>query len=173
MATKKQKRKKSIRSRFEALKREGELVDVLFCALTTMTDEHATAWLRKATRLEDGLSAAAIERALTRAHKMADDMPPGHLRAMEAMDDYEEICRERRISKRDQDDLWGAVAQLCMFQLASKRGPFYDAACDFRLVPASQEPTGIVVERPPAPRPAAAGTCDCPECRPRKPEELN
>lgn len=172
MATKKQKK---IRLKFDALKAEAELVDAMFYALTTMVEDHAMAWARRAEKLSKGLSAAAIKRAENRANRMADDMPPGHVKAMAAMDLYEEVCRARRIGKRDQDEIWGAIAQFCMFQLAARRGPFYEAARDFNLVQASTvEPIIAVVDREFAVRqPAARGACDCPSCRPRKAEELN
>jgi hypothetical protein len=157
------------------VKQEADLAETMLYALTTMEKDHAAAWMKRVKRLSVGMSAASIKRARNRAHKMADELPPGHIRAMEAMDLYEDVCRDCRIGKRDQDTLWGAVAQLCMFQLASRRGPFYEAARDFRLV---QDPRGhamagpIVIDREFSGRDTNTA-CGCPSCRPRKPEELN
>lgn len=175
MATKNEKkdaRNARVRARFERLKRENELAETMVYALTTMEEEHAVAWGRRAKTLSEGMSAASIKRAQKRAHKIADEAPPGHVKAMEAMDLFEDMCREYGIARRDEDTMWGAVAQLCMFQLAAGRGPFYEAARDFRLMGTPPRPVsiGVVIDRSNAERDP---NCNCPNCRPRKPEELN
>jgi hypothetical protein len=72
------------------------------------------------------------------------------------------------------DVLYGAVAQLCMFQLAAQRGPFNRAAEDFGLT----RPVSVVIAlRDLVASDLAArdnnAVCDCPNCRPRKESELN
>ena len=135
--------------------REQQLVVAIYLGLAATFEEQAKLCAYQAGELRKGLSATAIKRAERRARKLADEKPPGFVKAMESMGIYEIMCRKYRIPKADQDTIWGAVSQFCMFQLASRSGPFHDAACYF----------GMLAEVP--------KTCDCPNCRPRTAEELN
>ena len=154
--------------------RERALSDAMFAALTALTESQATEWGHKADVLKAGLTAAAVKRANKRAHAMADKHPAGYIESMQSMDLIEEICADYGIEKEDMDALYGAVAQLCMFQLAAERGPFYRAAEDFGLT----RPASVVlalrdlVASDLAARDGRA-VCDCPNCRPRAESELN
>jgi hypothetical protein len=121
-----------------------------------------------------GLTAAAVKRAKKRAHELADEFPPGYIEAMGSMDLFEEICADYGIDAKDMDKLHGAVAQICMFQLAAQRGPFNEAAQDFGLAKPASVALALrdFVARDLAARDGNA-VCDCPNCRPRKAEELN
>lgn len=146
--------------------REEALALAISMGLTAVAEEQAKAWACKAQDLRDGLSATAIKRAVKRAHEMADERPPGWFKAMAAMDEFDRLCKHHEIPKRAQDAIWGAIAQFCMFQLGAAKGAFYDAARCFGLAsPRSDAP--IVLDRP-----RTLG-CSCPNCRPRRAEELN
>jgi hypothetical protein len=154
--------------------RERALSDAMFTALTARTEKQATEWGHKADALKAGLTDAAVKRARKRAHELADEHPPGFIEAMQSMDLIEEVCADYGIETKDMDVLYGAVAQLCMFQLAAQRGPFNRAAEDFGLT----RPASVVlalrdlVASDLAARDGNA-VCDCPNCRPRKESELN
>lgn len=153
--------------------REEALVDAMFAALIALTEKQAMELKNKSDALKAGLSAAAVKRAGKRASKMADEFPPGYIEAMGSMDIFEEICADYGVDGRDMDKLWGAIAQLCMFQLAAQRGPFNQAAEDFGLA----KPASVVLAvRDFMARDLAVregNVCDCPNCRPRKESELN
>jgi hypothetical protein len=154
--------------------RESELADQLFASFTAMTEATAREHTRKARALEKGLGAVSVARAKKLASAWAHDFPPGHLEAMGSMDLFEEICADFGVDSKDADALWGAVAQLCMFQLAAQRGSFHQAAVDFGLA----RPVTIAstvrdfMARDLAARDGNA-ICDCPNCRPRAESELN
>jgi hypothetical protein len=165
--------------------REDALADTMFYALATQVEEHALAWGKRAKTLMEGLPQASIKRARRRAHKLAEGLPPGFVQAMEGRELFEAIMRRRKITSRDEDTIWGAIAQFCMYQLAARQGPFYKAALDFRLVPGghavpipvmqNSEPSfkvEIIRLQPPT-GPEGCGNPDCPNCRPRTAEELN
>jgi hypothetical protein len=158
----------------ERAARELALSDAMFVGLTALTEKQATEWRNRAEVLRAGLTPAAIKRAKRRAHAMADDHPPGYIEAMGSMDLVDEICDDYGIETKDMDKLYGAIAQICMFQLAAQRGPFNQAAEDFGLT----KPASVVL----AVRDFMASdlaardgkpVCDCPNCRARTPEELN
>ena len=152
--------------------REGTLTMAMLRALVAMDDAEMVRWGTQVKSLSDGLSATAIKRAQRKAQKLAEDMPPGHFKAMEAMAAFDDLCRLYKISKVDQDVIWGAIAQFCMFQLASRRGTFFEAASDFKLVP--PPPSALRIEIVRMQQPDLVTTCDCPNCqRERKAEELN
>jgi hypothetical protein len=165
--------------------REVGLSTAIVAGLVATVEAQAKRWALVARDLRKGLSATAIKRAERLAHKIADEKPPGYVKAMEAMDEYDEVCARLRISKRDQDKLWGAICQFCMFQLGASDGPFYRAARYFGIaVPPELRSlaeddlrnalTGDAkqIEVVAAPRRRTPG-CNCPNCRPRSAEELN
>jgi hypothetical protein len=155
--------------------REESLVLAILNGLVATIEEKAKAWAFKARDLREGLSATAIKRAERRAHKLADERPPGFVKAMEAMDAYEEMRTRYKISKRDLDAMWAAICQFCMFQLAAGSGPFFEAARYFGLTtqpPPAEEATRVPVVTLGVTRVRTPG-CNCPNCRPRKAEELN
>lgn len=155
--------------------RESSLVTAILTGLVATVERQAKFWALKARDLRKGLSAAAIRRAERKANAYAEERPPGYVKAMEAMDVMEAMRERYGMSRRDQDAVWAAVAQFCMFQLGAGKGPFYEAARYFGL---AVEPGGhpVVVPSDAAPivvsRPRTPG-CDCPNCRPRTQEELN
>lgn len=158
---------KSKMTKEQRAKREKGLIDAILSGLTATIEHKAKEWAMLAKELRDGLSATAIKRAERRAHKLADENPPGFVRAMECMEIFETLCKHYGISKRDQNEIWGAIAQFSMFQLGAKAGPFYDAALGFGLVLPDLGNVKVQVVRVRNPK------CDCPNCRPRTAEELN
>lgn len=158
----------------ERAAREEELCDALFSVLMAMDEKQAWRWRHKVNRLRVGLSDSAVKRASKRADKRAADHPPGYTASMASMDLFEEIVRDYGLNASDADALYGAVAQMCMFQLAAQRGPFNQAAEDFGLT----RPVSVVnAVREFTARDLAARegkpVCDCPNCRPRTDAELN
>ena len=145
---------------------EAGLVEAIFHGLVATIEAKAKHWAGVAQTLRNGLSATAIKRAERKAHNLADERPPGFVRAMECMEVTHQIARRYKMSKRDQDTFWQAVAEFSMFQLAAKDGPFYDAARHFEIVPSAPRVEIQLGRR-------GCGNPNCPNCRPRKPEELN
>jgi len=152
--------------------RERELSNETFTALTALTEAQANEGKRRIEALKLGLSATAIKRAQKRAKEMAEDFPPGHIEAMAAVDSFEETCADYGIDARDVDMIWGAVAQICMYQLATQRGPFHQAAENFGLVK-PRSIAAVLQDFTARDLAARRGPCDCPNCRPRKDSELN
>lgn len=158
----------------ERAARERGLVEAIFLGVTAIIEATAKEWALRAAELRKGLSTTAIKRAERAAHKRADDKPPGFVKAMEAMATFDELAEKYGIPKRDSDTMWGAISLFCMFQLASRGGTFFEAARFFGLLgaapprdPATPGEIQIEVVRVRDPN------CNCPNCRPRKGEELN
>lgn len=149
--------------------RENSLVSAIVAGLVATLETQAKAWAYRARDLRKGLSTTAIKRAEREAHKLADERPPGYVKAMEAMDIAERVFRQYRLPKRAQNDLWAAIVQFCMFQLAAKEGPFYEAAHYFGMIAAEYQQREAI----PVVRAARTPGCNCPNCRPRTAEELN
>ena len=155
--------------------REQALLAAITAGLIATTEAKAKEWAYKAKGLRAGLTPAAIKRAERKAHRLAEEHPPGFVMAMEAMDVMERIFERRGVTKREQDALWGSIAKMCMHQLGAHWGAFFEAAVYFGLVP-PREPRRnhgrievVEVSKPTARKP----NCNCPNCRPRTPEELN
>ena len=154
----------------ERAQRESTLVETLFMMFAETVEEQARLLAERAIDLMKGLSDTAIRRARRIALKRSDERPPGFVRATEALDVYNDLCRKYGVSKDDTSIMWGVIAQHSMFQLAAGRGPFYDAARYFGLVRERQprfEDMSVQVIRVRSPN------CDCPNCRTRTAEELN
>jgi hypothetical protein len=154
--------------------RESELADQLFASFTAMTETVAMDHARKAEALEKGLSAASVVRAKKKAKDWSRGFPPGYIEAKGAMDTFEDICADYGVSASDVDELWSAIAQLCLFQLAAKRGPFHQIAREVGI--AIGDPRGHAVPGPIVIDFVARDAnvvCDCANCRPRKESELN
>jgi hypothetical protein len=158
----------------ERAAREEELCDALFSVLMAMNERQAWKWRHRVNVLRAGLTAAAVRRATRRADQRAADHPPGYVASMASMDLFEEIARDYGIDAGDADALYGAVAQMDMFQLAAQRGPFHQAAEDFGL---TRPPSVVNAVREFVASDLAARegkpVCDCPNCRPRTDAELN
>ena len=154
--------------------RERALCEAILAAMTAMSSDLALEHGNKADALKKGLSAASVNRARVRAGKIADEFPPGFLEAVRAVDTFEQICADHGVGGGDLDSLWEAVSLICMHQLAAQHGPFHKSATAFGLTrPATVESyLRDFVERDLAARDNNA-VCDCPNCRPRRPEELN
>lgn len=157
--------------------REEQLVTVTFNGLTATQEQQAKLWSVRAAELQQGLSKTAIRRAQKLAHERADSLPPGYVTAMECFAIFDNICDSAGISKADAETLWGAVARVCMFELGSRQGEFFEAANEFGLLTAERRPTGApidVVALPPRdPNTRPCGNPNCRNCSPRRAEELN
>jgi hypothetical protein len=154
--------------------RESALVDVIAMGLMSPVEETAKAWAMRAKHLRRGLSKAVIQRAERRGRKLAKDHPPGFVVGMEAFDAVTDLGRHLKIPRRELDKLWGYIATHLMFQLGAREGSFYEAARYFDLINDKPRPkaSNAILRMVEVTRARTPG-CDCPNCRPRKAEELN
>lgn len=113
---------------------EEHLAEANYERIVAASEAESTLWALRCDEIRGKLSKAAVRRAERRGEDMAVDAAPGWVAVSEAIDVFDRIAARRGLTAREQDETWGAICTVALYQLRRETGPFFDAAARVGLV---------------------------------------